>query len=293
MFKSGFVNIVGKPNAGKSTLLNAFLGQDLSITTYKPQTTRHRIHGILTTADYQIVFSDTPGFIDDPSYRLHEKMNHYVKGTFEDADIMLLLTSPSEDYGKNHFLIERLRKLEIPVLLVLNKSDLHSRADIDRCMKDWNTNFVFRESYEISALNGTGVAELLQSILKNLPEGPQYYPAEDLSNRNVRFFVAEMIREQIFLQFKEEIPYSAEVVIESFREQEHLTHIEALIYVNRKTQKAILIGKGGSAIKALGIASRKRIEDFLDRKVHLALHVKVQENWRNNDQQLNRLGYRK
>ncbi|MBX2816386.1 MAG: GTPase Era [Saprospiraceae bacterium] len=293
MFRSGFVNIVGKPNAGKSTLLNALLGEQLSIITYKPQTTRHRIQGILTTADYQIVFSDTPGFIDDPGYKLHEKMNHYVKGTFEDADIMLFLTSPQEEYPDDHLLINRLRKLSIPVFLLMNKTDLFKPAEVDAAIKKWQKRFTFSDCVRISALHNENIDELLKMVIDCLPEGPQYYPEENLSNRNMRFFVAEMIREQIFLQFKEEIPYSTEVSIEAYKEEEKLTRIEALIYVNRKSQKGILIGQKGSSIKALGIAARKRIEAFLGQQVHLALYVKVRENWRNDDRYLDHLGYRK
>lgn len=290
-FKSGFVNIIGRPNVGKSTLMNGLIGEQLSIMTYKPQTTRHRIHGILTTPEYQIVFSDTPGFIENPNYGLHQKMNHFVKGTFEDADIMLLLTSPEEEYEADHFLIQRLQRLELPIFLVMNKMDLFEDHVVKSAVKQWRKKVDFDHVLTISALERINLDQLLDTIVKHLPEGPQYYPEDQLSDRNVRFFVTEMIREQILLQYREEIPYSVEVVIEEYTEEEDLVRIHALIFVNRKTQKGILIGKGAQAIKALGIAARQRIEQFVGQKVHLQLFVKVRENWRDNDKYLNRLGY--
>lgn len=293
MFKSGFVNIIGNPNVGKSTLMNALMGESLCITSYKPQTTRHRIQGILTTDKYQIVFSDTPGFIEEASYKLHEKMNRYVNGTFEDADLMLFVTNPNEKFADDHHLLKKLKQLTIPVYLILNKQDLFTDDELILSLNSWQQKFEFEEFVPVSALQATNTGRLLKLIIGQLNEGPQYYPDDQISNRNMRFFVSEMIREQVFLRYREEIPYSTEVMVEEFKQSERLVRIQATIFVNRKTQKSILIGKGGLAIKGLGIDARKRIEEFVRSKVHLELFVKVRENWRNDDKHLNQLGYQR
>ena len=292
-FKSGFVNIIGNPNVGKSTLLNALLGEPLSIISPKPQTTRHRIHGILTTDTHQIVFSDTPGFIDETSYRLHEKMNRYVHGSFTDADLMLFMTTPNEVYPEEQTLLRKLEKLTVPVFLVLNKVDQHSTDEILQALTAWQDRFSFAEFFPISALKSQNTDRLLEFIIARLPHGPKYYPDDQLSNRDMRFFVSEMIREQIFLNYREEIPYSTEVVVQQYKESPEITRIEAVIFVNRKTQVSILVGKGGQSIKTLGIAARKRIEEFTDQRIHLELFVKTRENWRDDEKHLNQLGYRK
>jgi len=291
MFKSGFVNIIGRPNVGKSTLMNALVGEKMSITTFKPQTTRHRIQGILNGKDFQVVFSDTPGYVHDPAYKMHEKMNRYVFSTFEDADILILLIEHKDKYAPDHPLIQALSKSSCPVFLVINKIDLISNEDVILLIEKWKERMAFAEIVPVSALHQSNTELLRSLIIKYLPEGPVYYPQDQLSDRSERFFVSEMIREQIFLQYKQEIPYSSEVAIESFKETEDLIRIEALIFVNRKTQKSILIGKGGSAIKKLGTEARKQLENFLRKKVFLEIRVKVRENWRDNESLLDKLGY--
>ncbi len=292
MFKSGFVNIIGRPNVGKSTLMNALVGDHVSIATFKPQTTRHRILGIINGPDHQIVFSDTPGYVHEPNYRMHEKMNRFVMTAFEDADIMMLVTDMDDQYTEDHNLIQKLNDLECPVFLLINKVDMLTEEASLQLVRKWQNLLSFTECIPISALQGTNVDKLLELIIKYLPKGPVYFPEEQLSDRSERFFVSEMIREQIFLQYREEIPYSCEVTVNSFKDEPALVKIEAYIFVNRKTQKSILIGKGGQAIKSLGIASRTKIESFFKKKVFLQLRVKVRENWRNNEDLLNKLGYK-
>ncbi len=291
--RSGFVNIIGRPNVGKSTLMNALMDTQVSIITYKPQTTRHRIQGILTGEDFQIVFSDTPGYVHDPSYKMHEKMNRFVYGTFEDADIMLFLVDRDDRYDEGHPLIQRLQKLQVPLFLIVNKIDLLSSEEIEKTFSKYETLLKPTEKLAISALQRVGIDTLRTLIQKYLPEGPQYYPPDQLSDLPERFFVSEIIREAIFLQYREEVPYSCEVAVESFKEAPDIIRIEAFVFVSRKTQKVIIIGKRGEAIKKLGIAARKKLEEFLGKKVFLDLRLKVRENWRNNNQLLDRLGYRR
>ncbi|WP_420457668.1 GTPase Era [Neolewinella sp.] len=296
MHKSGFVNIIGRPNAGKSTLMNALVGERMSIITAKPQTTRHRIIGILTEPDYQIVFSDTPGYIEQAGYKMQEKMNAYVNSAFEDADVMLYLVDPQESYAEDDLLVGKLRRLDTPLFLVFNKIDLAEERQVNELERQFKKWIKPERIFGISAKEGTGVPELLDAIKTALPEGPVYYPKDQLTDRSERFFVAEMLREQILEQYHQEIPYSVEIEIETFEETttkdgEELARISAVIYVSRKTQKPILIGKGGSSIKKLGTAARKRMEDFLQRKVFLEMHVKIREEWRNDEVWLRRFGY--
>lgn len=296
MHRSGFVNIIGRPNAGKSTLMNALVGERMSIITAKPQTTRHRIIGLLSGEDFQIVFSDTPGVIEDPSYRMQEMMNSAINTTFEDADLMLYLIDPKEQYTEDEPLVGKLRRLKAPLFLVINKIDAVSEEQISKVRNQFLKWLKPTEVMEISALNGNGVDDLMQSIKASLPEGPAYYPKDQLTDRPERFFVSEIIREQILEQYHQEIPYSTEVGIESFKEGETkdgqpLVRISALIFVARRTQKPIIIGKGGSAIKKLGTEARKRIEAFLEQKVFLELHVKIRDGWRDNENELKRFGY--
>jgi GTP-binding protein Era len=296
MHRSGFVNIIGRPNAGKSTLMNALVGERMSIITAKPQTTRHRIIGLLSGEDFQIVFSDTPGVIDDPAYKMQEVMNAFVNSTFEDADIMLLVVDMEEAYAADDPLISRLKQLDIPVFLILNKIDLSDQKAVMERIETFSSWLDFAGIYPVSALHKLGTQGLLEAILERLPEGPAYYPKDQLTDRPERFFVSEIIREKILEQYQQEIPYSAEVAVESFkesttREGEPLVRIQAQIFVMRPTQKSIIIGKGGSAIKQLGTAARQSIEQFLEKKVFLELHVKVRDNWRDNEQQLRRFGY--
>lgn len=297
MHKSGFVNIIGRPNVGKSTLMNALVGERMSIITNKPQTTRHRIIGILNEDDYQIVFSDTPGIIRNPSYKMQEAMNRFVHTTIDDADIMLFVTEPSEVYDDDDPVISLLKKIEVPLFLIINKIDSHSPEKTAQLLKVWNERIPFRESIPLSALHKTNIDKLLSLILENLAEGPAYYPKDQLTDKPERFFISEIIREKILLHYEQEIPYSCEVVVESFKEAttnsgEPLVRIAATIFVARKSQKAILIGKNGAAIKKTGTDARKDIETFLESKVFLELHVKVKENWRNNEQMLKHFGYK-
>ncbi|MEM6320313.1 MAG: GTPase Era [Bacteroidota bacterium] len=296
MHKSGFVSIIGRPNVGKSTLMNALVGERMSIITSKPQTTRHRILGIVSDEDYQLVFSDTPGIVVDPGYKMHEAMNRFVATTFEDSDVMLFVTDIYDKYEEEGPTVKRLKQLQVPLFLVINKMDLADTEQLANLIQKWNSWVNFKETIPISALNQTNTDKLLELILENTPEGPVYYPKDQLTDRPERFFVSEIIREKILQQYKKEVPYSCEVIVDSFKEDvtnkgENITRIEAHIYVNRKTQKPIIIGKGGAAIKKLGIESRKDIETFLDTKVYLELYVKIKENWRDNDKLLKSFGY--
>lgn len=268
----------------------------MSIITNKPQTTRHRIIGIVSDDDFQIVFSDTPGIIRDPSYKMHEAMNRFVNTTFEDSDVMLFVTEANEDYEDDDPIIYKLNKIKVPLFLVINKIDKTEPEKIVELIKTWNKRVLFSETIPISALNKTNTEKLFQLILENTPEGPVYYPKDQLTDKPERFFVSEIIREKILLLYKQEVPYSCEVVIESFKEEqtnrgEDMTRISALIYVARKTQKAIIIGKAGSAIKKLGTEARKSIEAFLETKVFLELHVKYKDNWRDDERLLKNFGY--
>ena len=294
--RSGFVNIIGRPNVGKSTLMNALVGERMSIITNKPQTTRHRIIGIVSDDEYQVVFSDTPGIIRDPAYKMHEAMNRFVNTTFEDADVMLFVTEPSEQYKDDDPVIFKLKKVKVPLFLVINKIDTVESEVIAHMIKNWNERVPFTETIPISALHKTNTDTLFDLILHNIPEGPVYYPKDQLTDKPERFFVSEIIREKILLFYKQEVPYSCEVEVEFFKETqtkagEPLVRISALIYVARKTQKAIIIGKGGTAIKRLGSEARKSIELFLEQKVFLELHVKYKDNWRDDERSLRGFGY--
>lgn len=293
--QSGFVNIIGHPNVGKSTLMNALVGERMCIINRKPQTTRHRIIGILSDDNYQVVFSDTPGLIEKPAYEMQSAMNSYAYSAFEDSDIMLLVIDCNDDAPFDGKILNKIQKLTTPKILVLNKIDLIDEDQIKDVEEGWTSFLEFETIHRISALQQTGTNELLKSIIQKLPEGPPYYPKDQLTDRPERFFVSEIIREKILEIYHQEIPYSAEVIIESFKEKESksgpIIHINANIYVARKTQKSIVIGKGGASIKQLGISSRKSIETFLDQRVHLELYVRVKENWRNDERQLKHFGY--
>ncbi len=294
--KAGFVNILGRPNVGKSTLMNALIGEKLSIITNKPQTTRHRIFGILNTENYQLVFSDTPGFIQDPSYKMQEALNTAVRSSYEDGDVYLFIVEPRDNPEEGHPLLQHLSKLNAPVFLVLNKADIITRERADELIGQWNELHSYQRSMAISSLHKSGLDELLNAILECIPPSPPYFPKDQISDRTQRFFIAEIVREKILELYRQEIPYACEVVIEAFKEEETkhgeaLTRISATIYVERPTQKSILIGKGGEGIKKLGTLSRKSMEEFLETKVFLELFVKVRENWRNDVQWLSRFGY--
>lgn len=289
-FKSGFVNIFGAPNAGKSTLLNLLLGERLVIISPKVQTTRHRILGILTEDNYQIVFSDTPGIIE-PKYKLHQKMMMQVKSALEDADVAILMhdiTQPIEDFE----IISNSLKLKVPTILLLNKTDMvKDKSLIETQLKLFKERYPKWQVLSISARKEQNTDKILPLILKALPEGMPFYPEDNISDRSERFFVSEMIREQIYSLYEEEIPYHTAVIVQSFEEKPTLDVIKADIIVSRETQKMILLGKGGSMIKQLGINSRKVIEEFLGKKVHLELFVKVRPKWRDNENYLREYGY--
>ncbi len=288
--KSGFVNIFGKPNAGKSTLLNALMGEKMAIVSHKVQTTRHRIKAILTNDDYQIIFSDTPGIID-PKYKLHEKMMQAVKGSLEDADVALLMTDAREAVDESHEIFLKLR-LKAPVIVVLNKIDqVKDVVELEKIKIFFEEQSYCKEVVMISALKNTGVAELLQRILFYLPEGHPFYEGDDISDMPVKFFVGELVREKIFQLYHEELPYHTTVVVQEYKEKTTLTKIRAEIIVQRDTQKGIILGDGGSMIKQLGTAARKDIEEFIGNKVFLELFVKVRPKWRDSELFLREYGY--
>jgi len=291
-FKAGFVNIFGPPNAGKSSLLNALLGESLAIVSPKVQTTRHRILGILNEPGMQIIFSDTPGIIE-PKYKLHQKMMQQVKSALEDADLALLIADITEDPERFREIAESLR-LKVPALLLLNKADLIRDPDaLAQKQAAYKAAFPQWETLPVSALTRAGLDVLMEKIRAALPEAPAYFPDDDISDRPTRFFMAEIIREQIYALFQDEIPYHTAVIIQSFEEKQTLDVIKAEIIVSRETQKMILLGKGGRGIKELGIRSRKKMEEFLQRKVHLELFVKVRPKWRDNEAYLREYGYDK
>ncbi|MCX7986959.1 MAG: GTPase Era [Bacteroidales bacterium] len=289
--KAGFVNILGRPNVGKSTLMNAMLGEKLSIITPKAQTTRHRIIGIANGEDYQIVFSDTPGIIK-PKYKLHQKMMDFVKEALNDADIILFLTEVEEKEDEVPEIINEIENLQVPLLVGINKVDLSNQTKVEQLVEYWKNRMPTAEVYPLSALYNFNIDALKKRILELLPEHPPYYPKENLSDRNIRFFVSEIIREKILLHYQKEIPYAVEVIIESYKETENLDRIAATIYVERETQKGIIIGKGGEALKKIGIEARKDIEALVGKQVFLELYVKVKKDWRNNEKILNQWGYK-
>lgn len=286
---SGFVSIIGKPNAGKSTLLNQLLGRKLSITTAKAQTTRHRIFGIDSTDEYQIVYSDTPGLIR-PKYRLHERMNNFIDQSMKDADLIILLIAADETFPEDD-LIDKISTSKIPVILALNKADIVEQDALFQRMGALAEKINFLEAIPISALHGTQVDLLKSIILANLPEGPAYFPKDQISDRPERFFASEIIREKIFIQLREELPYSTEVEIDEFHETEELVTIAATIHVERQNHKGMVIGKQGKTLKSIGTAARIDIEAFLRQKVHLSIYVKVSNNWKNSISALRGFGY--
>ena len=288
--KVGFVNIFGKPNAGKSTLLNALMGEKMAIVSHKVQTTRHRIKAIWNQDDCQIIFSDTPGIIN-PKYKLHEKMMQAVKGSLEDADLALLIVDAKENPEEADLIFQSL-KLKVPAVLVINKSDsLNKEEDINAVKEFFESKNYCKEIVVISALKKTGLEELLQKILHYLPEGLPFFEGDDLSDLPTKFFVSELIREKIFELYQEELPYHSTVLVREFKEKSTLIKISADIIVQRETQKGIIIGEGGSMIKKLGTMARKDIEAFLDSKVFLELFVKVRTKWRDSDTFLREYGY--
>lgn len=295
--KSAFVNIVGSPNVGKSTLMNGLVGEKLSIVTSKAQTTRHRIHGLVNADDYQIVFSDTPGVVN-ASYKLHEAMMSYVESSFKDADILLFITDMHESEMNHKETLERIVKLRIPVLLIINKIDLGDQDKVVERRAYWQEKVPNAEIIPVSALHKFNIDRIWDRILELAPEGPAYFDKDELSDRPMRFFVSEMIREKIFLHCDKEVPYACQVEIETYQEDagltkegQPLTHIRAMIVVERDSQKGILIGKGGSMLKRIGKEARIDMEAFIGRKVFLETHVKVDKDWRASEQKLKKYGY--
>ena len=291
MQKAGFVNIVGKPNAGKSTLLNQLMGEKLAIVTQKAQTTRHRIFGIYNEEDVQIVFSDTPGVLD-PKYELQEKMMGFVKESLQDADVFLFIVDISDKSEPSEFLIEKLNKIPIPVLLLINKIDKSNQKEMETAVEHWHNLLPKAEILPISALNAYNTEYILPKLKSLLPENPPYYDKDQFTDKSERFFVNETVREKILLNYEKEIPYSVEVVTELFKEKEGIIFIDSIIYVERETQKGILIGHKGEAIKKVGTEARLDLEKFFAKKIHLNLFVKVKKDWRKNEKDLKNFGYR-
>lgn len=288
--KSGFVNIIGNPNVGKSTIMNALVGEKLSIITSKMQTTRHRIKGIVNGDDFQIVYSDTPGILK-PNYRLQETMMKQVDTALTDADIILYVTDVVEDPEKNKDYIERIRKSGIPVIVLLNKIDLSNQESVINLYNFWTGIFPGAPVFPISATEKFNLKQVFDQILEFLPEGPAFFPKDELTDRSERFFMQEIIREKILLHYQKEIPYSTEVEVEEFRQDQDLTRVRAIIYVERDSQKGIIIGKGGTALKRVGTEARQEAEEFFSRKMFLELYVKVAKEWREKDNSLRRFGY--
>lgn len=289
--RSGFVNILGNPNVGKSTIMNALVGENLSIITSKAQTTRHRIMGIVNGEDFQIVYSDTPGIID-PNYKLHESMMKFVRKAITDADILVYVTDVHEESLKNKDYIEKIRELDIPLLLLINKIDLGTQDILEKLVVRWKEIFPSATVIPLSAKEKFNLDTVFGKIMELLPESPPYYPKDSLTDKSERFFASEIIREKIFLNYQKEVPYSTEIEIEEFTESDKLLRIRAVIHVARDTQKGIIIGSRGSALKRTGTAARMDMEEFFGKKVFLELYVKVNKDWRSKDYQLKRFGYK-
>lgn len=288
--KSGFVNILGNPNVGKSTLMNALVGEKISIITSKAQTTRHRILGIVSGEDFQIVYSDTPGILD-PKYKLQESMVKGIHTAFIDADIILYVTDVKETFDKHAQYLEKLQNTDIPVLLLINKIDLSSQTELENLVTIWHEKLPNARIIPLSALEKFNIDSLINQILKLLPEGPAYYDKSELTDKTERFIVEEIVREKILVNYEKEIPYSAEVKVESFKEEKDIIRISAIIYVMRDSQKGIIIGKGGELIKKVGTQARKDIEYFFGKKVFIELFVKIKKDWRDNTNFLKQFGY--
>ena len=291
--KSGFVNIVGNPNVGKSTLMNALVGERLSIITSKAQTTRHRIMGIVNGEDFQMVYSDTPGVLS-PNYRLQEKMLEFSRSALVDADVLLYVTEPQDTADRNPDFLEKVKRMAAAgtrVFLVINKIDLTTQETLESLVAFWHSQLPEAEIFPISAQERFGVAQLFDAIKEALPVGPPFFPKDQLTDKSERFFVNEIIREKVLLNYDKEIPYSVEVEVESFQEEEHLIRISAVIYCERESQKGIIIGKAGAALKRVGSQARKDIEDFFQKQVFLQLFVKVDRDWRSNTGRLRHYGY--
>ena len=290
-FKSGFVNIIGNPNVGKSTLMNALVGERLAIITAKAQTTRHRIMGIVGGDDFQIVYSDTPGILR-PSYKLQESMMGFVRGALKDADVILYVTDTVEKGDEaSEEIVEKIKLSDIPTIVVINKIDLSNQAGLEGLVELWHQRLPEARIIPVSALEGFNISGVFDTIMTLLPEGAPYYEEGTLTDRPMRFFASEIIREKIFLNYDKEIPYSVEIAIEEYKEEPTIDRISAVIYVARDSQKGIIIGRKGEMLKKVGTAARIELEKFVGKKIFLQLHVKVDENWRNSSRGLRRFGY--
>ena len=290
--KAGFVNIIGNPNVGKSTLMNAFVGEKLSIITSKAQTTRHRILGIVNGEDFQVILSDTPGILK-PAYDLQKSMMDFVKSAFEDADVLLYMVEIGEQALKDEAFFNKIIHAKIPVLLLLNKIDTSNQEQLEEQVQFWTEKVPNAEIHPISALQGFNVSEVFNRVIELLPESPAFYPKDTLTDKPERFFVNEIIREKILMFYKKEIPYSVEIDTEEFFEDPTIIRMRSVIMVERETQKGIIIGHKGAALKRVGVEARKDLEKFFGKQVHLELYVKVNKNWRNDLKQLKRFGYNK
>ena len=288
--KAGFVNIIGNPNVGKSTLMNALMGEKLSIITHKAQTTRHRILGILNEEDYQIVFSDTPGIIK-PAYKLQESMMNFVHSAFKDADVLIYLVEIGERALKDEAFFEKIKNTKIPLLLLVNKIDLSQQEEVEKQINHWKEQVPNAEILPISALNKFNMDKILERIIELLPVSPAYYDKDAITDKPKRFFVSESIREKILKHYKKEVPYSVQVEVEEFEDEENIIRIRAIIFVMRESQKGIIIGHKGAGIKRIGTEARKDLERFFDKKIFLETVVKVKKNWRDDDRQLKSFGY--
>lgn len=290
LYKAGFVNIVGNPNVGKSTLMNLLVGERISIITSKAQTTRHRIMGIVNTPDMQIVYSDTPGVLR-PNYKLQESMLNFSESALGDADVLLYVTDVVEKIDKNDFFLQKVKQLTSPVLLLINKIDLTDQAGLERLVSQWHEVLPSAEILPISALNKFNIDRIKKRVEELLPDSPPYFEKDALTDKPARFFVTEIIREKILLYYQQEIPYAVEIIVEQFKEEKEIIRIKTVIVVEREAQKGIIIGHQGQALKKVGMMSRKDIEHFFEKKVFLEMYVKVEKDWRNRDRLLKSFGY--
>ncbi|HLP20820.1 MAG TPA: GTPase Era [Chitinophagales bacterium] len=289
--KAGFVNIIGLPNVGKSTLMNELVGERMSIISPKAQTTRHRILGMVNAEDYQIVFSDTPGYINQPAYKLQSTMNHFVENAFEDADVLIFVTDKFQKDDEQAHLLELIKTKGIPTFVLLNKIDLYQKDETEALVAAWKEKLPNCEIIPITASSGINSKKVIKKIVELLPEAPPYFDKDQLTDRNTRFFVSEIVREKIFLNYTKEIPYSCEVIVETYKEEEAIDRIRCVIFIERESQKGIIIGNKGEALKKVGTEARKDIEEFIGKKVHLELFVKVKDKWRDNAGTLRNFGY--
>lgn len=288
--KAGFVNIIGSPNVGKSTLMNELVGERMSIITKKAQTTRHRILGIVNDENYQIVYSDTPGVLL-PSYKMHEGMMKFVQDALKDADVLLVVTELGEKSLNNPETQEKLKKMDTPILLLINKIDTGTQEKVEEFVEYWSKEFPRADILPISALEKVNVGMIMDWIVKKLPASPPFYPKDALTDKPERFFVSEIVREKILLNYSKEVPYSVEVEVESFKESKDIIRIRAIIYVARDSQKAIIIGRQGKSLKKVGMEARQDLEDFFGKQIYLEMYVKVKKNWRDDDKDLKNFGY--